>query len=448
MKLTLLLSLILLSLSAKAEVSVLFHPYDPTLKTISKWISQAKESVDIAMYNIDADGKNPIVAKIKSRSIQKRLKSGRLQIRMIFEGFASKEKNAAKMQKLEDLGIDVKYLGSSKKMHHKFAVIDANGSNPRLITGSANWSMSSRRHFNENILFMQKEYDFTDQFNNEFVLLWKVSREFGNKHEYTDVIRHGARPSLKAKFNTSNFKVKNGRLVKDRSKKGYVLTRKIIKTIDEAQEHIQIATTRIKLRPIYDALLNAAARGVKIDIVVSMSEYTYKNSRKRKKLPSCSSAFEKNCSTSKNFSIFLSRDSFKGHENINLRVKYFNLQKTAAASLVKQMHSKYMIIDSNKVLTGSFNWSYSAEYNHIENIVTLEHSQYPSVLENFSHDFDRLWALNRDGYEPLIEKVEANLLKSRKMKCSFNPMTLSFEEVDYLLASGKRVGKKLKSVCK
>ena len=48
----------------------------------------------------------------------------------------AEEKKEAKMKKLEDLGVDARYLGMSRKMHHKFATIDSSADHPVLITGS------------------------------------------------------------------------------------------------------------------------------------------------------------------------------------------------------------------------------------------------------------------------------------------------------------------------
>ncbi len=43
------------------------------------------------------------------------------------------------------------------KVHHKFAVIDSALSTHRVITGSANWSLSSYHNYNENIVFFDQE---------------------------------------------------------------------------------------------------------------------------------------------------------------------------------------------------------------------------------------------------------------------------------------------------
>ena len=137
------------------DISALFHPYDPTLKEIVAQFDRAEKSIDMALYNMDKSDRNPIITWLKQDKIQQRIQDKQLEVRLIFEGYEDKKVIQKKMDFFEKLGVDVKALSSSKKMHHKFAVIDGFSYNPVLISGSANWSMMSRNHFNENILFFK-----------------------------------------------------------------------------------------------------------------------------------------------------------------------------------------------------------------------------------------------------------------------------------------------------
>ena len=95
------------------------------------------------------------------------------------------EDNRAKMEKFESMGVDVKFIGSSKlKMHHKFATVDTYSDKPVLITGSANWSMLSQRQFNENTLFFEGKPGITNNFQNQFDLLWTQAKEIGMQKFY------------------------------------------------------------------------------------------------------------------------------------------------------------------------------------------------------------------------------------------------------------------------
>jgi len=449
--LILFLSLVL-TVSSQAGVKTMFHPYDPTLKEIADYIMEAESTIDMALYNIDSSKNNPVIAALQNEEVSQRMQAGELRGRVIFEGYDSKENNQKKMAKLEALGLDVKYLGVGRKMHHKFATIDAQSDKPVLITGSANWSMSSRRNYNENILYIEDKPGITTAFQNQFNLLWSQAKDFGNvyekeKKEFSALPKQRLEEGFKVHFNTANFKVTPKGFRKDSSKEGFVLTRQIVDLINKAESNIEIATTRLKLRPIYEALKAAAARGVKVDIVVTMGEYAPSYFRKNKKMKSCENIYEKKCSTSQNFSIFLDRDEYVGKENVTVRVKHFDIRKDLY--LQKQMHSKYIIADHKHLITGSFNWSISAEYNHFENIVSISGEHHPKVLEDFNKDFDRLWSLNREGYSQFVESLELKSERAEKIKCSFKPMTLTFKEVDHMLSSARRVGgKSLLKLCK
>ena len=443
-----LITLFFVQLSA-AKVSVMFHPYDPTLPAIAEDILEAKQSVDMALYNIDTTAENPIIAAILSDDVQARMKAGTLKVRMIFEGYESKKKNQARMDVLESYGIDVRFMGSSRKMHHKFAVIDSGLSEAKLITGSANWSLGSFRNYNENILFFEDEPGIIDEFTREYNLLWTTSREFGEVIFPNHVTSDTEAPldlGIESHFNTDNLKVSKGRLVKDSKAEGWTLTRQIVEAIDNAESHLEIATTRIRLRPIFDAIQRAAARGVKTEILLTMGEYEYRSTRKKMELKECSDLYEKSCSTSQNFGVYLNRKDFPGHENVQVRIKWFNIHKSAF--LAKQMHSKYMIVDDNVVFTGSFNWSYSAEYQHIENLVELDREFHPTVVDNFQKDFQFMWNQNRGQFKPFIESLEQAITDDKEKDCSFEPMALSETEIDYLIGTGWRMGKSLKKVCK
>ncbi len=52
------------------------------------------------------------------------------------------------------------------------------------------------------------------------------------------------------------------------------------------------------------------------------------------------------------------------------------------------MHHKFMIVDNDAVLTGSYNWTRSAaKFNH-ENLVIINEE---AILTSFTMEFDRLW---------------------------------------------------------
>lgn len=51
------------------------------------------------------------------------------------------------------------------------------------------------------------------------------------------------------------------------------------------------------------------------------------------------------------------------------------------------MHHKFLVIDKQKVITGSYNWTYNAEYRNFENIAIFSDN---STTENFEKEFEKL----------------------------------------------------------
>lgn len=421
-------------ISSQAKIDVLFHPTDPTLQGIADLIEQKPTQIQIAMYNIDTSDKNPIIAALKKPEIQGLIESQEMQILMIFEGYGTPDENNKKMEEISQLGVQVRFLKSGKKVHHKYALFYFNDRPTQLVTGSANWSLSSFRNYNENILFIENEDHLIGEFSTEFKLLWENSGDFGSGSESVlmtsnSVVSHDL---VSAAFTSDNFVFSNGQVRAKPESSGYTVTKEIVQAIDQSQNNLKIATTRIKLRPIYEAILRAARRGVKVQLVVSMDEYERNHSKLE--VPSCNDPYQKSCSSGVSFTSILDRDHFEGHENVDVRIKFYSLH--LASYVTYQMHNKYMIVDDKLVLTGSFNWSYSSEYEHIENLVVFDDSRAANrpAVQKFLQNFSGIWDMNRGLYSELVKSYQEH----SSVKCSFSPMVLDIAEIDLLLKTAGR----------
>jgi phosphatidylserine/phosphatidylglycerophosphate/cardiolipin synthase-like enzyme len=381
---------------ANAKVEVLFHPHDPTLEKIATWIEEAQQHVDIAIYNMDTTDGSPVIKTLKSEAVRNRIESGELQIRVVFEGYGTDAENAVKMQALEDLGLDVRYLDRSVKVHHKFAAIDTGLEKERVISGSANWSLSSYRNYNENILFFDEEPEASDRFQAEFNLLWDHSKTFGHELELNNRDA-GTRDQkdLDIHFNTPK------RLRVDKNHP--LLTDQIVRAIESATSTIDIASTRIRLIPILEAISSAADRGVKIRIVISQDD----------------------------FRDLSKRASYLEKDGIELRVKFYNLKP--GEFLTHQMHNKFLVVDGESVMTGSFNWSESAEKNHIENLVEFNGRLGKAMATAFTTEFESIWEMGRDKLSSLKSRLAGIKRTGQTPKCAFAPTTMELAEIRSLL---------------
>jgi len=430
-----------------ADSQALFHPTDPSLEIIAGDLRQATSNIDIAMYSMDVSDESPIVKALKSEPLRSSIQNGSLHVRVIFEGYGSNEDNTAHSEALERLGVDVRWFSSSRKVHHKFAVIDGDQPRPTLITGSANWSLGSMKNYDEAILVFRGEPGISTAFQKEFNLLWGLSSEYGVTRfpEAITVSNSSMESGASVAFNTANFNVTGSRLTAIEPKV-WTLNHTIVQDIDAAQTSLKIASTRIALRPIYNALLRAAARGVKIDILVNQDQYELPNIRLASTLAECVDEYDDSCSKNTDFPWFLESLSYPGRENVTIRVKFFSLN--TRVTLSKQMHAKYVVADDKRVASGSFNWSSSSEYDNIENVVKLVGSDYPDVITAFSDNHARIFGQGRDQYISYIHRIENAITTGVKTDCSFDPMALTYKEIDYLLDSGQRAGHKpFKAAC-
>lgn len=390
---------------SEARMEVLFHPHDPTLEKIASWISEAKHSVDIAMYSMDTSERSPIIKMLHSPAVQERIQNKTLQIRLIFEGYGTALENAERMAALESLGIDVRFLGKSVKMHHKFAVIDAGGSFGRVITGSANWSLSSYRNYNENILFMDNENEATFRFHQEFSRLWAAAKEYGVSTSYNPVIVDPQEQDhIEVYFNSP-------RRIGPKGEEESHLTSQVVRLIQSSQSEIAVATTRIRITAILDAVKEAAARGVRVKILISQDDFADLDKR---------------------------ADWLYGNPLIEVRVKFYSLR--ISDYMYFQMHNKFMISDQNTVLTGSFNWSNSSENSHIENLVELQKTNSNDVISKYNSEFESLWNMNRLGIDEIRQTMQQAVDQGQNPKCGFVPTAFKVEEIKDLLKRFPKCG--------
>lgn len=384
----------LFAFSANAKIEALFHPRDPTLEKIAQWISEAQSTVDIAMYNMDVKDTSPIIATLKSEVLQAKIKSGELKVRVNLELYGSPESNTAKRQILEDLGVDVRFLDKDIKIHHKFAVIDANGATPKVVTSSANWALMSQEGYDENFLFFTQEQEVTSRYQQEFLRLWAASKEFGVALSFPEQtpVPFIDEEGLEVVFNSP-------RTLDPKSAEKSNLTAEVVRHIQSAQKTLEIATARIRLIPILEALYAAAERGVQVQAVIGQDDFKDLGRRAR----------------------------YLNHKNIQVRIKIYNLN--IDDFLKFQMHNKYVIIDGATLIAGSFNWSQSSEFNHIENIVILSGQKAQEVIPAYHQKFLGIWDMGRDQYAPTLAALESN----HHQGCFLPKMVLSSDEIQALL---------------
>jgi hypothetical protein len=147
--------------------------------------------------------------------------------------------------------------------------------------------------------------------------------------------------------------------------------------LDKAKESILIAVCWFTDRELYDKLSEKLSCGIKISLIIHND---YINNRKTG-LP-FQNLIDKGC-------------NFYFSEGIN-----------------QMMHNKFCIIDKDVLISGSFNWTYHAEYN-FENILIVKNQ--PEIISAFSEEFKRFAKLFDK-----IKNIKYNEINDKEKSFDFN----------------------------
>jgi hypothetical protein len=140
--------------------------------TIVAYINRAKHTLDIAQYDYNQDTWNGAYANIAA-AVDSAYKRG-VVVRWIYDGGESNHGLASLDTGIHTLG---RPSGGSGIMHDKFIIIDAYSSDPAdaiVSTGSEDWSSEMMYKDYNNILFLQDSalaHAYTDEFN----MMWGSS---------------------------------------------------------------------------------------------------------------------------------------------------------------------------------------------------------------------------------------------------------------------------------
>jgi phosphatidylserine/phosphatidylglycerophosphate/cardiolipin synthase-like enzyme len=82
-------------------------------------------------------------------------------------------------------------------------------------------------------------------------------------------------------------------------------------------------------------------------------------------------------------------DNFKVFdEGSDIEFLYDNGIPVKVDNTENHMHHKFLIIDNHTVLTGSYNWTRSAERYNQENVISLKNE---TITAQFQSEFNHLW---------------------------------------------------------
>ena len=135
-----------------------FFPSKPNVTKLANYITRAKKTLDVCVFNITNDDlANAVIARHKAG----------VKVRIISDD-QTMENKGNDVQRFADAGIPTEVDPAPEyHMHNKFAIVDS----VFVITGSFNWTFQAGSHNQENICILDNPY-FIERYNGEFNKLW------------------------------------------------------------------------------------------------------------------------------------------------------------------------------------------------------------------------------------------------------------------------------------
>lgn len=333
-----------------------FSPNGGGAEATAALIDAAQETIDVAMYSVSSGPSNPIWTALE-RAVQRGVR-----VRFILDQATGS--NKSKATALERIGVHV--YGVSRTLHEKFAIIDARTSRRRLVNGSANWSLGAMTKYSENTIVFGRHIHLVYQFQQEFNRLMALARPVspGAQAHMEPVVLSPPSPYVRryerALFSTTNLGGSS------------VIADEIVSVMRSARESILIDVAHFNSKKIAQALIDMRRTRpeLRIEVLVDLGEYSDSKSR------------------------------VKDLERAGIEVRYKVYSLVWLHPRAQLMHHKTMIVDGTRLVTGSYNWSDTAENSNHENVVVVEGhvSANRACVAAFVAEHDRLWGMGRDVF--------------------------------------------------
>ena len=310
-----------------------FTEQEPLAAPIVEAIGRTRETLDVALYNLQIDGAVDALVKAKARGVK---------VRVLFDAAHVYPQANKQIQAVLDSGLETRAMngrGGSGAMHCKYALFDG----ALLQTGSANWSGFAETFSYENIMFVA-DADIVAGYERNFEWMWRQARPAGQPDAAAQ------KPSAPPVDPTPDVNF-NGTQLPDYafSPRGGTEAA-IVAAIDAARSEADVAMFTFTSKNIMEALKRASARGVNVKLMLFIGQ----------KFP-----FFQEAKTGR----------------MELRFKEGRLEKG-------QMHNKFAVLDGKLLINGSFNWTVTAETSNTENTIFTTAPEYVSP---YKAEFDKLF---------------------------------------------------------
>jgi len=246
---------------------------------------------------------------------------------------ADEEPGHGQFAMLEDAGIEVKDDGRTALMHNKFWIFD----NEWVWTGSTNITVNGIFKQNNNVIAIRST-KLADIYEREFQEMW--DGQFG--------------PRSPSTVDQQSVTI-NGMPVRVLFASEDGVIERIIPYVENAQSNIRFLAFSFTDYPLAKAMIDRAAVGVDV-----------------------AGVFEKTGSET---------------EYAELRTLYCAGVPVRQDGNPSFLHHKLIIVDERYVITGSLNFSTSAETSNDENVIIVDN---PEIAKLYMQEFERDWAQGSD----------------------------------------------------
>ena len=326
------------------------------MERLTAFVRGATRTLDFAVYDMRLS--DPLKAAL-SAALRERAQAG-VEIRICYDGDKPLQPNVAAGQDpapagtgafVQSLGYPWKRIAGMKLMHNKFVVRDGQS----VWTGSTNLTDDAFTLMENNIVTIDSQ-PLAEYYGEEFEQIWKAAN-----FENTGNIKTVAAPIV--------FSGQPGQArVMFSPGLGHDIDSEVANRVHGAKRRVRICSLLINSGTLISELINLVRRpGVKVDGIYDRTqmEDVY---RQWQEVPS-------------------NRWKIPALQEIVLRANLVGKNSTpyTPTSVHDFMHNKVLMVDDT-VITGSYNFSRSAEFN-AENILFIEST---SVAQTYSAYIDHL----------------------------------------------------------
>lgn len=409
------------SLVHAARFQTYFSPASALDQTLVHEIKAAQKSIDLAIYTFSS----PLI-RDELLTAQKRGVKLRLIVRRAIESMTP-----GFVKDLADAGAEIRWV--TKINHHKFVLIDGE----TLLNSSGNFSETAlQRSYDENLVVCTQCPSWVKVFQEEFDFLFHNSNPLYGPSDVVPERLVEKRPKLSQKppalFSSRNFHpeydAKRQRVSLTTSQSpasedlGQVESR-LIEAIDHSQKTIRIATGHFRSWPLLQALVRASKRGVRVTLMLDSQEYvsSFQRDAEEQEVQAC---LQQNPSEvlCRRIGSHYSRHAFEA--GIDVRIKFYALRWSFLRA--PQMHHKYMIIDDQTLYSGSYNWSFNAEFESTENVLISSNSV---LVDDFQRNFQHILNYGAGAFTSLRDQIRQ---ETKELKYIYPALTLTYPEIDEL----------------